>query len=99
MMNVDGICSQCGALSTCNLIDVQTTIAEMDKNERNKLKDIVETEEEFQEIEIDQHFPLVAANVAGDELKQKKQLSMVIEEGNREEDNSERKEQEEGAEN
>jgi len=67
-------------------------------NERLKLKDIVETEEDFQEIEIEQNMVqnlLGGATVSDETNKCKKHLTMVIEEGNKEEENSERKDQEE----
>jgi hypothetical protein len=67
-------------------------------NERLKLRDIVETEEDFQEIEIEQnmvHNFLAGAIVSDETSKCKKHLTMVIEEGNKEEENSERKDQEE----
>lgn len=71
---------------------MQTTLTAFDHSERLKIKDISETEEEFQEIEIEQQ---PAIHYVGEECKQKKQLSMVIEEGKQEEDNSERKDEEE----
>ena len=55
---------------------------------------MTETEEEFQEIEIEQ--PTILSNIyTGEDIKQKKQLSTDLEEGKQEEDNSERKDEEE----